>query len=312
MRRVLASDPPSSADPFAGLPANDLDRAVLVRLTVDPTRAELVADRLFEAGAIAVEERDTAGRLEIVTGFGNRSIARDALATLEPTDCTAVVVELPDDTWFDGWRAYARPHRVGERLVIRPSWLDPADEPARPGDLVIELDPGRAFGSGAHPTSRGVLAELERLIVAGSTTVVDVGSGSGVLAVGAALLGAARVVAVDIDPEARRATAENAERNRVEVEVFDDVADLDEQMAGLGAPDVASATVVAANIGGAALVGLAPTLSRFPVLILAGFFASAVPQVTGAYPTHRLDRRADDDGWAILTLVREPAAGPLD
>lgn len=294
----MASDRIDRTDPFGRLPEIDTDRAVLVRIPVGPHELELVADALFRSGATGLEERDTAHGIELVVGFGNRSAAREALDALGDRAADAVV-EIPDDSWFDGWRAYARSQRIG-RLVVQPTWLEPDPAVLGPGpegvsDLVISLDPGRAFGSGAHPTTRGVLAELERLVRPGVSTVVDVGSGSGVLSVGAALLGAARVVALDIDAEARRATAENAARNGVIVEVAEEVG----TVAGLGS---AADVVVAANIGAAALIGLAPMLDRFPLLVLAGFFVSAVDTVVDAYPTHVFDRQSDDDGWAILTL----------
>src|SRR5690606_33204208 len=110
----------------------------------------------------------------------------------------------------------ARAWRCGEHLVVRPVWVEPV--PLAPDDIEVLVEPGSAFGSGSHPTTRLCLAAVERLITGGET-VVDVGCGSGLLGVAAALLGAARVDAIDIDPEAVRATAEVAVLNGVADEV---------------------------------------------------------------------------------------------
>jgi len=119
---------------------------------------------------------------------------------------------VDDASWADAWKRHFRVLRVGRRLVIRPSWRRYRP---RPGDVVIELDPGMAFGTGQHATTRLCLEALEERIVPNST-VLDVGCGSGILAIAAALLGAARVDAIDIDPAAVRATSENAARNGVD------------------------------------------------------------------------------------------------
>jgi len=121
------------------------------------------------------------------------------------------VRELAETDWAEAWKKHYRPLRVGQRLLITPSWLAPD---ARPGDLVIRLDPGMAFGSGLHPSTRLCLAFLEQQVQAGDH-VLDLGSGSGILAIAAARLGAASVLARDIDRVAVRAAGENAQTNGV-------------------------------------------------------------------------------------------------
>jgi ribosomal protein L11 methyltransferase len=119
------------------------------------------------------------------------------------------VRELAETDWAEAWKKHYRPLCVGERLVITPSWLTPE---ARPGDLVIRLDPGMAFGSGLHPSTRLCLALLEEQVQAGDH-VLDLGTGSGILAIAAARLGAASVLARDIDRVAVQVAGENVEVN---------------------------------------------------------------------------------------------------
>ncbi len=119
---------------------------------------------------------------------------------------TRVVAE---EDWADAWKKYYQPVRVGRRLVVKPSWenYQPLD-----GDLVIEMDPGMAFGSGTHATTAMCLRLLEKYVRPGMR-VYDIGTGSGILAIAAARLGAGEVQAVDIDPVACKVAAENVARN---------------------------------------------------------------------------------------------------
>jgi len=118
---------------------------------------------------------------------------------------------VSDASWADAWKRHFRTLRVGRAIVIRPSWRRYRK---RRGDVVIELDPGMAFGTGQHATTQLCLEALEERL-APDALVLDVGNGSGILGIAAALLGAKRVDAVDIDPAAMRATKENAARNGV-------------------------------------------------------------------------------------------------
>ncbi len=118
---------------------------------------------------------------------------------------------VPDENWAEDWKRFYHPLRAGRHLVIRPSWEDFAP---LPGDHVITLDPGMAFGSGYHDTTVLCLELLEDALRTGER-VIDVGTGSGILAIGAAMLGAGDVLAVDIDPDAVRVARENAEINGV-------------------------------------------------------------------------------------------------
>lgn len=118
---------------------------------------------------------------------------------------------VEEEDWANAWRQYYKPVKVSEKLVVKPSW---EDYRALPGEIVIELDPGMAFGTGTHPTTIHCLRLLEQWLDKGAR-IFDVGTGSGILAIAAALLGAKEVLALDIDPVALRVAEENIRRNRV-------------------------------------------------------------------------------------------------
>lgn len=125
---------------------------------------------------------------------------------------------VDEQDWAEAWKAYWKPVRIGRRLVIKPSWMawPPEDQPdaAKPDDIIIELDPGMAFGTGAHSTTALCLAALEDFVEPGME-MVDLGCGSGILTVAALKLGAKSVLAIDTDPLAVEATGRNCEANGV-------------------------------------------------------------------------------------------------
>ena len=151
--------------------------------------------------------------------------------------------------WTDTWKAYYKVLRAGRRTVIKPSWLE--YEP-QGDDLVIDLDPGMAFGTGLHPTTRLCLQAIEQQMRPGGRAL-DLGSGSGILTVALAKLGASEVVALDTDPVAVEATPATAQRNGVEARV----------RAGLGSIDAAEGAFefIAANIIASVIVALAGDLA---------------------------------------------------
>lgn len=139
----------------------------------------------------------------------------------------SVLVVKPED-WEDNWKKYQKPLRIGERFVVVPTWHEGEVEEKKDDDLEILLDAGMAFGSGSHETTRLCLELMEKTLKPGDE-VLDLGTGSGILAIGAKKLGAARVLAVDIDPQAVKTAKENAKTNRVEISfhtgTLDDVDD---------------------------------------------------------------------------------------
>jgi ribosomal protein L11 methylase PrmA len=216
--------------------------AWVVRVAVPDAEAELAADALRQAGAAAIEERPGL-LIAAPAGGGDPAPLVGAVRGRWPAEVIAVDL----DAALDAWRAFARPVVVADRLAIRAPWVPPGGSgnrvtswlPAnhgvtqvrpqratagdRPGppisdDVVhvveVVIDPGRAFGSGAHPSTWLALAALVD-VVRGGERVLDVGCGSGVLAIAALLLGAEAAVGVDVDPAAVAATRANAERNGV-------------------------------------------------------------------------------------------------
>jgi ribosomal protein L11 methyltransferase len=277
---------------------------VTVRVVVPTDEAEHVIGRLWDGGVAGIEERpgptheDGTATVELLAGVP----ASDVVGVLEALagPWTADVVSVEDDTWLDAWRDWARAWRAGSRLVVVPAWTDPPDWVGH-DDVVLRLDPGRAFGSGAHATTRLCLAELEGRVGEGDE-VLDVGCGSGVLAVAAARLGARRVEAVDIDPEAVRATTDNALTNAVS------------SVVGASTTPVEDVTgefaVVVANIGAATLVGLAPALvartTPAGTIVLSGLLAEQADLVTAAMEQEgaALVGTAADGEWRALVLER--------
>jgi ribosomal protein L11 methyltransferase len=179
-----------------------------------------------------------------------------------------------DGGWADKWRAFHRPSRVG-RLWVGPPWLEP---PA--GVLAVVIDPGRAFGTGSHPTTRLCLAALQELE---PQALLDVGCGSGVLSIAAALLGFEPVTAVDVEPPSIEATAENALANGVAVDAR--LVEPDERL-----PD---APLAIANISLDAVLAL-PARIDAATLVTSGYFAAERPVLPG----YRHDARTTVDGWA--------------
>ena len=280
-----------------------------------PETTEAVTNRLWELGAVGVVEEGTPGaaalRAFFPPGADAGSLAADlrhylsdlvALA-LPGAEASVRVAPLPDEPWADAWRAHFRPVAVGRRLLVCPPWEAPAPELAS-GRRVLLIEPGRAFGTGSHGSTRGCLELLERALDGGAAPrALDVGCGSGILAIAAVRLGVDRVDAIDVDPDAVAATEENARRNAVADRVRASVAAID---AWAGPP----APLVLANLLGAAHLVLAPTLTALIApggsLIAGGLLAHEVPAVAGAFAATGcwLVEVAEHEGWATLLLRR--------
>ena len=212
-----------------------------------------------------------------------RAAAREALVEVR-TD------EIPDD-WQDRWRSFHRPLVIDSRLAVRPPW-----EPEQGAALDVVIDPGQAFGTGAHPTTKLCLELLLSMKPTGG--LVDLGCGSGVLAITAAKLGWRPVLGLDLDPAAVDAARQNAARNHVEIEV---------QRSDLRIDPLPGAPTVVANLLGPLLVTLANRVdtARPPSRLIAGGLlreeADRVAEAFALRGLNELERRSSGE-WAALLL----------
>jgi ribosomal protein L11 methyltransferase len=243
-----------------------------------------------------VGERTLGALVELEAGFVTPDAARLAVAAMGERGVVASVVDAGPalDAALDAWMAHARPVRAG-RLHVRPSWLADDDDAPGAGECVVVLDPSRAFGSGSHPSTLACLDAVNRHAGPG-TAVLDVGCGTGVLAVAAAALGAAPVVAVDVDPVAVTATAANARRNGVEVTAT----------VGSAAGVIGTFGLVLANVGATTALAMAADLAARCAsdgwLVVAGLYVDRADEVAAGFDAVGLteeDRRVVD-GWACL------------
>jgi len=241
-------------------------------------RAEEARAELLEFAAHGFEERDLPGQLELAV-YGDSKV--EAVLEAAFDDVSSEPVE---PGWEDRWRAFHRPVEIG-KLWVGPPWETPAE-----GLLPVVIDPGAAFGTGAHPTTRLCLEFLQGLEPA---SLLDVGCGSGVLAVAGERLGFSPVVALDNDPEAVEATLTNAAANGVEpdVRLFDALTET-----------VPAADVVVCNISLQALEELAPRL-RCKTLLASGFLAADDLRLNG----YRIVSRHEQGDWAAV--VARPERG---
>jgi ribosomal protein L11 methyltransferase len=288
-----------------------------VLFVVSAADAERVSDALMDAGALSVDAADAAaGTADEQPIFGEPGSAatpwpETRLAALFPDDAPAemlaraacesvglgapamTVESVDDEDWVRLTQSQFAPIRISDRLWIVPTWC----EPPEPGAIVLRLDPGLAFGTGSHTTTRLCLGWLDRHLTAGAT-VIDYGCGSGILAVAAALLGAGRVVGIDIDPQAVTARRGNALANGVTAEFHD--------ARPMALPP---ADIVVANILANPLRVLAPLLIGLVKpgghIVLSGILEGQADAVMEAYsPAIAFEAPAREDGWICLQGVR--------
>jgi ribosomal protein L11 methyltransferase len=330
----MANDSMSMADDGTSLADDGTSAAgtwIELSVEVDPEAVEAVSEILSRdaGGGVAIEQpfhTESEGlAARIVEGapvtiraylpaldraFANAAIAaaRERLGHLAAFELRPIgqleVREVHEEDWASAWKAHFPVMRVGRHMVIRPTWreLDPERD-----DVVIALDPGMAFGTGLHPTTRLCLAGLERWHEDGLVTgrsVLDVGCGSGILGIGAALLGAARVRGIDPDPIAVESTRENAARNGVAVAVAQGSLPVDD-----GPYDL-----VLANLVAGLLVDLAQELAMSirpgdtgassGRLLASGIFIDREPEVRRAFVAAglRVLHREQETDWVVLDV----------
>lgn len=266
-------------------------------LEVAATQAETLSDALLEQGAQSVWIGEPGeARLEVHALF---EAGADAASILGAAACAAGyplppyrAYDVADEDWVRATQAQFRPQCIAGKLWIVPSW----DAPPPAAQVVLRLDPGLAFGTGSHPSTRLVLAWLVARDLAGAR-VLDYGCGSGILAIAAARLGAARVDAVDLDADALGATAGNARANSVSL--------------GTYAPErlpPGDYDIVVANILAQPLIVLEPLLAARTRaggrVALSGILEAQADEVAAAYSAHFAARvAAREEGWALVEGV---------
>jgi ribosomal protein L11 methyltransferase len=277
---------------------------------------EILSDALMEVGALAVDVQDAAagtaderpifaepGEAPATGWRSNRvgalfaidadlyELVPEALAAAGLAATEAFRIERVEDAdWVRLTQSQFNPIPITPRLWIVPSWHTPPD----PEAINIALDPGVAFGTGAHPTTRLCLRWLTETVTP-DADVLDYGCGSGILAIAAMKLGAQRACGIDIDPQAVQAAQQNAQQNSVEITW----ATAEEDVAG-------PAQIVVANILANPLTVLAPLLARLTrpggQIALSGILVEQADTVLEAYmPAFKMTRAATDEGWVLLT-----------
>lgn len=253
---------------------------------LEGSAAEPFSDALLEAGAHSVWIEAT-GLCALIDGDAEpaRIVAAAAGALGIPAPAFSMA-RVADEDWVRKSQAHFAPLAVGQRLWVGASWHRP-----EPGRVAVCIDPGLAFGTGSHPSTRLVLRFLEREM-SGGERVLDYGCGSGILAIAAAKLGAMHVDAVDVDPEALATTRRNAHLNGVRLHIA--LAD---------ALAAAHYDIVVANILAQPLIVLAPILApRAARLALCGILETQTEEVMQAYaPWLPMRVAAREEGWALLT-----------
>ncbi len=218
----------------------------------DSSLEKLIEEDTAGNGAVVVTYHptdDTLGKkLENLKGF------IDSLREygLDPGIGRISVKRINEEDWAEAWKSYFQPERIGDRVVIKPTWKEYSP---KKGDIVVELDPGRAFGTGSHPTTASCIRILERY-VKGGERVLDIGTGSGILSIVAAKLGAGSVLAVDIDPVAVETAGKNVRLNLMEDSVTVTRGNLLEGVRG-------EYDLIVANIIAAVIVDLTPRIGEF-------------------------------------------------
>ncbi|MEL7567951.1 MAG: 50S ribosomal protein L11 methyltransferase [Dehalobacterium sp.] len=235
--------------------------------------------------------------VETMAAFNRRS---EEIKHLFPGGRVDVIeTEVAAENWATSWKAFYRPEKIGERIVVKPSWEDYQEQK---GDLIVEMDPGMAFGTGNHPTTAMCIRALEEYIFP-RCSVLDIGTGSGILSVTAAKLGAGKVLAVDHDPVSIDATRENVALNGV--------GDLVSVMQGdLASKIEEKVDIIVANIIADVIIRLIPQtlslLDKNSIFIASGIIKERLPDVEEALKENSflIEKVLHEGEWVVVIARR--------
>jgi ribosomal protein L11 methyltransferase len=282
-------------------------RFPFLHVNVSPEDADWASSELFDLGASGVEERDettlkkteTTGLVTLVASFETEEAAKEAMESLDPK-FEARLEFVIGDAWRDAWKEHFRPFSVAPGIVVRPPWE--AYEP-KPGEKVLELEPGRAFGTGLHETTSLVCGALAaRTEDVTGNDLLDVGTGSGILALCALHLGAKSAVCTDNDADVIPVVIENAERNGMADRITARACALSEVTGAF--------PVVVANIEARVLVPMAEELSakvaKGGLLVLSGILLPQEAEVIEAYAPFTVLEAPKKGEWVAI-VFRAPS-----
>lgn len=269
--------------------------------------ADEISFLLADLGALAIEQRDestmtasASDKAELIAGFKDKEARRRAAESLEAMSLQGVaarLIEVSDDGWSERWKEFFKPIELSRIRVAAP-WM----EPAACGLETIVIDPGQAFGTGGHATTRLVLQMLEKRAKESKIPffVLDVGAGSGVLSIAAAKLGAGKVSAIDIDEESVSATLNNARANGV--------ADRIDAMRKPAREIEGRWPLVLANLDAATFLEesrfLARNVETGGEILMSGLLDDQVDRIVGLWPGFDAKERLSCEGWSGIALEK--------
>lgn len=271
---------------------------------------ESLSEKMAGLSQIRLYLEDGPGAMEAVRGLEEQlALLKRQNPNRDLGTLTIRISNLQDEDWENNWKQYYQPLPIGEKLIVVPQWLDPNQDPSR---IAVRLDPGMIFGTGAHASTQMCMMALEKAI-SGGETVIDLGSGSGILSIAALLLGADTAVGVDIDPKAEDIARENAAYNNLGPDRFTAVTGdvltdgtMMERLAGDGYD------LVLANIVADVIIPLSAVVPRFlkpeGLFLCSGILNTRLDEVIQAVEAAGLEiveRRMMDDWCQLTARVRQ-------